>query len=266
MILVFLGSLRATLAVFLSIPLSALAAFIALGLGGSTVNTMILGGLALAFSRLIDNSVVVLENIFRHLEMGEPPEVAAERGGEEVALPVLAATLTTGGGVFPGDLSLRREQVSVYGAGAVRGAVAVRFLLCGDDGGAAVLRELDQRRTKPTRRELRTRTPQSERRGWGAALQCLVQPQVPPDARPLRRRPQCRACAARWLTVLGITGFFVLSLALYPLIGKSYFPRTDPSQFVINVKAPSGTRLELTDQFIGASGATSCARWCRRRT
>jgi multidrug efflux pump subunit AcrB len=95
MILVFLGSLRATVAVFLSIPLSALAAFIALDLGGNTINAMILGGLALAFSRLIDNSVVVLENIFRHLEMGEPPEVAAERGGQEVSLPVLAATLTT---------------------------------------------------------------------------------------------------------------------------------------------------------------------------
>ena len=62
---------------------------------------MILGGLALAFSRLIDNSVVVLENIFRHLEMGESPEVAAERGGEEVALPVLAATLTTAVVFFP---------------------------------------------------------------------------------------------------------------------------------------------------------------------
>ena len=52
-------------------------------------------------------------------------------------------------------------------------------------------------------------------------------------------------------TVLGITGLFVFSLALYPLIGKSYFPRTDPSQFVISVKAPSGTRLELTDQLVG---------------
>src|SRR5690348_13531314 len=71
MILIFLGSMRATLAVFLSIPLSALAAFIALSLGGSTTNAMVLGGLALAFSRLIDNSVVVLENIFRHLELGE---------------------------------------------------------------------------------------------------------------------------------------------------------------------------------------------------
>src|SRR6516225_232730 len=101
MILLFLGSMRATLAVFLSIPLSALAAFIALSLGGNTVNVMVLGGLALAFSRLIDNSVVVLENIFRHIELGETPAVAAERGGKEVALPVLAATLTTVVVFFP---------------------------------------------------------------------------------------------------------------------------------------------------------------------
>src|SRR5436853_1918784 len=58
MILVFLGSMRATLAVFLSVPLSALATFIALFMGDSTINAMVLGGLALAFSRLIDNSVV----------------------------------------------------------------------------------------------------------------------------------------------------------------------------------------------------------------
>ena len=101
MILIFLGSMRATVAVFFSIPLSALATFIALALGGGSVNSMVLGGLALAFSRLIDNSVVVLENIYRHLEMGEPPRVAAEKGGAEVALPVLAATLTTVVVFFP---------------------------------------------------------------------------------------------------------------------------------------------------------------------
>src|SRR5437773_9413746 len=61
MILLFLGSMRATLAVFLSIPLSALAAFLAISAGGGTVNTMVLGGLALAFSRLLDNSVIILE-------------------------------------------------------------------------------------------------------------------------------------------------------------------------------------------------------------
>ena len=101
MILLFLGSMRATAAVFLSIPLSALAAFMAISAGGGTVNTMVLGGLALAFSRLIDNSVVVLENIFRHLELGEPPAVAAEKGGQEVSLAVLAATLATAVVFFP---------------------------------------------------------------------------------------------------------------------------------------------------------------------
>src|SRR5271155_3242302 len=101
MILVFLGSPRATFAVLLSIPLSALVCLLITNAMGGTVNIMILGGLALAFSRLIDDSVVVLENIFRHLEMGESPEVAAERGGREVALPVLAATLATVVVFFP---------------------------------------------------------------------------------------------------------------------------------------------------------------------
>jgi hypothetical protein len=72
-----------------------------LHLAGSSINSMVLGGLALALSRLIDNSVVVLENIFRHLEEGESPGVAAERGGQEVALPVLAGTLTTVVVFFP---------------------------------------------------------------------------------------------------------------------------------------------------------------------
>lgn len=100
-ILIFLGSMRATEAVFFSIPLSVLITFIALQLGGSSINSMVLGGLALALSRLIDNSVVVLKNIHRHLELGEPAIVAAENGGREVALPVLAATLTTVVVFFP---------------------------------------------------------------------------------------------------------------------------------------------------------------------
>src|SRR5271169_742521 len=101
MILLFLGSARATFAVLLSIPLSALMCFLVMnGLGGS-INTMLLGGLALAFSRLIDDSVVVLENIFRFMENGAPPREAAEKGGMEVALAVLAATSTTSIVFFP---------------------------------------------------------------------------------------------------------------------------------------------------------------------
>src|ERR1700740_1824477 len=96
MILIFLGSFRATSAVLLSIPLSALTAFVILALLGGTINTMILGGMALAFSRVIDNSVISLENIYRHLEMGSSPAVAAEEGGAEGNMAGPAATLVGG--------------------------------------------------------------------------------------------------------------------------------------------------------------------------
>ena len=101
MILIFLGSPRATFAVLLSIPLSALVCLIITKVMGGSINTMLLGGLALAFSRLIDDSVVVLENIFRFMEMGMPPREAAEKGGMEVSLAVLAATSTTSIVFFP---------------------------------------------------------------------------------------------------------------------------------------------------------------------
>jgi multidrug efflux pump subunit AcrB len=68
---------------------------------GGSINTMLLGGLALVFSRLIDNGVIVLENIFRHMEMGKSPQLAADEGGTEVAMAVLAATFTTAIVFFP---------------------------------------------------------------------------------------------------------------------------------------------------------------------
>ena len=118
MILVFLGSMRATLAVFFSIPISALATMIALQLGGSSINSMVLGGLALAFSRLIDNSVVVLENIHRHLEMGATELqllASAQKGGREGTHQFLArATPTTIVVFFPARSALRVSRVPLF--------------------------------------------------------------------------------------------------------------------------------------------------------
>jgi multidrug efflux pump subunit AcrB len=243
MILVFLGSMRATLAVFLSIPLSALAAFIALSMGNSTINAMILGGLALAFSRLIDNSVVVLENIFRHMEMGESPEVAAERGGREVALPVLAATLATVVVFFPVIFLYGVSKflfmalalaviLSLFASYLV--AMTVVPLFCAklikghhghDDNEAAAPKNWGARFNRWFNHKFKQMLDRYE--GWLSLA--LLRPAA---------------------TVLGITGIFILSLALYPLIGEAYFPRTDPSQFVINLKASTGTRIELTDQLV----------------
>ena len=243
MILIFLGSMRATVAVFLSIPLSALAAFIALSMGDSTVNAMVLGGLALAFSRLIDNSVVVLENIFRHLELGETPEVAAERGGKEVALPVLAATLTTVIVFFPVTFLYGVSRflftalalsviLSLFASYVV--AMTVVPLFCAKlikghqalDGSGG--EKAGNRGTRFNRWFNRKFTRMLDRYdGW--LKLSLLRPAV---------------------TVLGITGLFLFSLALYPLVGEAYFPRTDPGQFVINLKAPTGTRIEFTDQLV----------------
>ena len=142
MILVFLGSPRATFAVLLSIPLSALVCLLMTNAMGGSINTMILGGLALAFSRLIDDSVVVLENIFRYMEMGHPPREAAEKGGMEVSLAVSGRHLHNLHRVLPGHVSLRNQQVHLHAAGAGRGAVHLRFVLLRDDGGAALLRQI----------------------------------------------------------------------------------------------------------------------------
>lgn len=244
MILVFLGSLRATVAVFLSIPLSALAAFIALALGGSTINTMILGGLALAFSRLIDNSVIVLENIFRHLEMGESPAIAAERGGTEVQLAVLAATLTTAIVFFPVIFLYGVSKflftalalaviLSLFASYLV--AMTVVPLFCANFIKSSHGHEAGEIQIKSSRgRRFNTwfnrHFHQLLDRYQGWLKWSLLRPAA---------------------TVLGITGLFIMSLGLYPFVGKAYFPRTDPGQFVISVKAPSGTRLELTDQLVG---------------
>ena len=101
MILLFLGNMRATVAVLLSIPISCIATFLILKAFGASINTMVLGGMALVLSRLIDNSVVVLENIFRHFEMGSDPVKASQEGGKEVQLAVLAATFSTAIVFFP---------------------------------------------------------------------------------------------------------------------------------------------------------------------
>ena len=243
MILIFLGSMRATVAVFLSIPLSALAAFIALSLGDNTVNAMVLGGLALAFSRLIDNSVVVLENIFRHLELGETPEVAAERGGREVALPVLAATLATAVVFFP--------VMFLYGVSRfLFGALALSVILSLFASYFVALTVVPLFCAKFIKaHQGHDNQASSHAPSWGHRFNLWFNRKF---GGMLDRYDKALSIALLRpaATVIAITGFFILSLGLYPLTGVAYFPRTDPGQFVINLKAPTGTRLDITQQLV----------------
>src|SRR5262249_12213693 len=101
MVMVFIGSMRSTVVIALTIPLSALAAVIGLYFTGNTLNAMTLGGLALVMGRLVDDPIVDIENTFRHLEMGKSPKQAALDSAMEIAMPVLVATITTVVVFFP---------------------------------------------------------------------------------------------------------------------------------------------------------------------
>src|SRR5258708_11757937 len=251
MILIFLGSLRATVAVFFSIPLSALAAFMALSWGSGTFNSMVLGGLALALSRLIDNSVVVLENIYRHLELGEDPETAAEKGGREVALPVLAATLTTAVVFFPVTFLYGVSQflfsalalavvLSLFASYAV--AMTVVPLFC-----ARFIKSAAHHGTpsseEPVEVELK-----SKHHRWrlGERFNIWFNDRFESFLR-FYDRLAGGALRRPWLTIALCGALFAASLALFPRLGLSFFPRTDAGMFVINIKAPSGSRISVTE-------------------
>jgi multidrug efflux pump subunit AcrB len=245
MILVFLGNPRATFAVLLSIPLSALVCLLVMKAMGGSINTMLLGGLALAFSRLIDDSVVVLENIFRYMEMGVAPPEAAEKGGMEVSLAVLAATSTTSIVFFPvsflsgvskyifADLALG-VVISIFASYIF--AMTVVPLYC------ANFIHLE---------------PHTEGEGHGEKKRSFFQRFVTrfnEHFQKLLNRYEAlanRVLQNPRLTATVILGSIVLILlVLFPFLGRAYFPRTDPGQFVIDVKCPAGTRIELSNQYI----------------
>ena len=243
MIWIFLGSFRATAAVFLSIPLSVMITFFVLHSANKTVNSMVLSGLALAFSRLIDDSVVVLENIYRHIELGEDPRTAAVNGANEVALPVLAIMLVAVVVFFPVTFLF---GVSKYLFSAL--ALAVVIALCASYFDAVTVVPLfcafflkavhGQAEGSGTQRKS-----WSERfhAGFNAKFEGMLNVYERWVRKALERPRE---------VVWGFVVFFVLCFALTPLVGVAFFPRADAGQFVINIKAPTGTRIELTNDYV----------------
>ncbi len=242
MILLFLGSPRAAAASLLSIPMSILLCLVVMNAFGGTVNTMLLGGVALVLSRLIDNSVVVLENIIRFMEEGFSPENAAADGGTEVSLAVLAATVATSIVFFPVFLlnGVSRYLFTDLALGVVICIFASYFfsmtlvpLFC------ARFIHLHVHEAKVHSRSVFQRVVDRFNIGFQRLLD-----RYEALAYRAMRRPGVTAAI-----LLGSTALVLIVLT--PILGRAYFPRTDPGQFVINVKMPSGTRIELSDQYVG---------------
>src|SRR5260370_18348555 len=233
MILIFIGTLRSQLAILLSITLSIMAEIIGLYFTNNSLNLMTLGGLALAVGRLVDDSVVVLENTSRHLAMGKTRKDAAQAAAEEVRMPVLVSTIVTivvfapvvfmsGIGKFlfaPLALSVTLAMIASYiVALTVVPAYCAQFL----------------------------RTPLEEKHyRWFKAFDSFYGRCRDAYGRLLNRLLSLRV-------VVGILLVLVLggSCFLYPSIGKELFPQSDSGQFSIQLRAASGTRIEKTEGLV----------------
>lgn len=237
MILLFIGNLRSTLMITLAIPLSILAAAIGLYFSGSSLNAMVLGGLALAVGRLVDDAIVVLENTDRHLAMGKTPARAALDGAAEVAMPVLVATITTIVVFFPvvfltgvGKFLFTPLALAVASSIAASYFVAMTVVpvYCANF--------------------LRAGAHEAPRSGALARFERGF------DRLRETYRARVRGALGRpWLTIGLAAGLLAVALALTPFVGTELFPESDAGQLSIRMRAPSGTRIERTEEMAAAA-------------
>jgi len=243
MVLLFLGSLRATLIVAMAIPLSVTAAFIGLYFTGHSVNIMTLGGLALAVGRLVDDAIVVVENFHRHMAMGKTSSQAAGDAVSEVALPMLIITITvflvflpiaffTGVIKFlfvPLALAVAYAMMASYIVALTLAPVSMARLLRGHAGHAeAGAPAVHQGRFTAFWNRLNIFDPFVER--YVLFLRwCL---------------------AHKVVVIVTVTVIFVGSLLMAPLMATEFFPKVDAGSFVLNVSAPEGTRIEKTEAIV----------------
>jgi HAE1 family hydrophobic/amphiphilic exporter-1 len=245
MILLFLGSMRATAAVFLSIPLSVMITFFVLHSADKTINSMVLSGLALAFSRLIDDSVVVIENIYRHIELGEDPKVAAVKGANEVALAVLAIMLVAVVVFFPVTLlfGVSKYLFTALALGVVLALFASYF------DAVTVVPLFCAHFLKPAHEHAADAGSTAREKSWGARFHANFNAKFDQMLNVYEKYVNKTLDRPREALFL-FGGIFLLTLLLIPFVGVAFFPRSDAGQFVINVKAPTGTRIEVTNDYV----------------
>jgi len=239
-IYVFLRSVPSTLVIATSIPLSVVATFLLMYFSKMTMNMVTMGGVALAIGRIVDDSIVVLESIFRHRLAGKPPEQAAVEGASEVGNAVMAATFTTVAVFFP--------VVFVEGISAILFrplAMTVSFGILSSLVVALTIIPLLSSRmmTADIVHEVKTEEGLSGPRRVLARLYLFL------DSLGERYRLVIRwALRRRRRVVVTVSVLMVASLGLVPLIGAEFLPKSDAGQIGINIEMDKGTVLDETDQ------------------
>lgn len=234
-ILVFLRNFSSTIIISTAIPISVIATFIFLYFGKMTLNIATLGGLALGVGRLVDDSIVVLENIFRHRQRGERPSQAAQIGASEVSSAVLAATATTIA-VFVPIMFVK----GIAGIFFTPMAYTVSLSLAASYFVAMVLIPLLTSRFLKVKR--------IGNPGKGGLIQILSRQsqRVFDGLDDYYQRVVGWAITHKKIVVFIVVAFVFITLPLVNFIGAEFMPQIDEGEFDISVKMPVGTDLDKT--------------------
>ncbi len=224
----FLREGRTTLLAATTLPLTVIGAFFVVRLFGGTLNLMSLGGLAIAIGLVIDDAVVVVENIYRHLGLGEPADVAAERGTQELLGPVIGSTLTTVVVFLPLGL-LTGVVGEFFSALSLTLAASVLLSLV---FALTLIPLLAQRFLSPERyREASSQFIGPVNRGYARAVRW--------------------ALAHHWLVAGGLAVSIAAGVFLYTRLETGFLPEMDEGGYVLDYLTPPGTSLLETDRLVG---------------
>ena len=249
-IILFLGNVRLSVIILAAIPLSIITAVLFIKLLGQTLNTMTLGGFALAIGILVDNGTVVIENIERHVGMREPLHQAIVVGASEVAVPTFLSTLCICIVFVPvflleGTAKYLFSPLSLSVIGSLLASLALSFtmvpVLFNHLMRGAVHEFIDKSSHTPGPPEAPSKN-------------VLVRFQAAFERGFERFRENYRnvlswALSEARLTVIAFLALIAVSAALFPFLGRDFFPQVDAGQMRLHVRAPPGTRLERTQQY-----------------
>src|SRR5699024_11060599 len=225
----FLRDVRTTLIISLSIPISVIATFVPLYFRNITINIMTLGGIALGIGMLVDNSIVVLENIYRYHEEGNASKIAAVKGAKEVSMAVTASTLTTMA-VFLPIVFVEGMTSTIF----KELALTVSFSLLMSLLVSLTLIPILSSRTLGKKKEKKE-----------DKVSSLFEKVQEFYNKVLRNALNHRAWA------MGITVIiFVGAIAPLFLIGGEFFPPIDEGMFIVDVKLPEGTDIKETNNVL----------------
>ena len=232
LIFLFLRNWRPTFIISLAIPLSIITTFIALYAAGYTLNLLTLGGLALGIGMLVDNSIVVIENVYRHLEEGQGADQASIEGTSEVGMAITASTLTTIAVFFPMIFAsgITGKMTQALGLSIAFSLIASLFV-------ALTVVPLSTSLLFRSKKSLKSIAKAPEERQFARA-------------KAFYRKWLDKALHNRRWVLGGSILALLASLAIVPFLGTEFMPAQDQDMIMLKVRMPVGTALEETDRVV----------------